>query len=326
MSLSPRFSIIVPVYNRPEEVDELLQSLAQQTFTAFEVIIVEDGSQRPCRSVVQNYEETLSIQYLFIPNGGPSRARNEGSTKALGEYLIILDSDVILPQQYLASIEQTLQKCQEEGNTIDAFGGPDAAHKTFTTVQKAINYSMTSFLTTGGIRGGKKRISHYYPRSFNLGCRRSLYQEMKGFDTSMRYGEDLDFSMRLHKRGAHVRLIQEAFVYHKRRTSFGQFFRQVFRFGGARVALSRRYPHSLRPIHLLPSIATIVLFTLFLGGFFSLYLWMPIGILALIFFVDALLRTQNFRVALYAVVASFTQIIGYGSGLLQALFTRQVSF
>lgn len=190
---------------------------------------------------VDRYKEHLSIQYHSIPNGGPSKARNAGSMWAEGEYIIILDSDVILPPQYIASIEQALQCYQEQGKPLDAFGGPDAAHTDFTTIQKAINYSMTSFLTTGGIRGGKKRISHYYPRSFNLGCRTALYKEMGGFDTSMRYGEDLDFSMRLHERGAHVRLIPEAFVYHKRRSTFAQFYRQVFKFGGARVALSRRH-------------------------------------------------------------------------------------
>ena len=322
MPTPPRYSIIVPVYNRPEEVAELLQSLVEQTLQTFEVIIVEDGSSHPCHAEVDRYKEHLSIQYHSIPNGGPSKARNAGSMWAEGEYIIILDSDVILPPQYIASIEQALQCYQEQGKPLDAFGGPDAAHTDFTTIQKAINYSMTSFLTTGGIRGGKKRISHYYPRSFNLGCRTALYKEMGGFDTSMRYGEDLDFSMRLHERGAHVRLIPEAFVYHKRRSTFAQFFRQVFKFGGARVALSRRHLGSLRPIHLLPSVGTIGLSLLFLGGVISLWSWLPIGGLTLLFFLDALQQTRSLKVAGCAVIASFIQIFGYGLGLITALFSH----
>ncbi|MBB6276398.1 glycosyltransferase involved in cell wall biosynthesis [Porphyromonas circumdentaria] len=323
MPIPPRYSIIVPVYNRPEEVEELLQSLAVQTLKTFEVIIVEDGSSRPCLTEVERYQGQLSIQYHATPNGGPSKARNIGSQWAEGEYIVLLDSDIILPPQYIASIEQALNSYRDKGAPLDAFGGPDAAHADFTTVQKAINYSMTSFLTTGGIRGGKKRISHYYPRSFNLGCRTALYREMGGFDPSMRYGEDLDFSMRLHQRGAHVQLIPEAFVYHKRRSTFLQFFRQVFKFGGARVALSRRHPHSLRPIHLLPSVATLFLILFFVGGVCTFWSWFPIGGLAFLFFFDALVRTRSIKVAGYAVIASFTQIFGYGLGLIRALFDRK---
>lgn len=313
-----RFSIVVPVYNRPDEIADLLQSLLYQGTSSFEVIVVEDGSTRPCLDVVRQYEEQLSIHYRVVPNGGPSKARNIGSAIAVGTYLLILDSDVVLPPDYLGAIERALTKAEANGKCIDAFGGPDAASDDFTPIQKAINYSMTSFLTTGGIRGGKKRVSHYFPRSFNLGCRRSLYAEMGGFDTSMRYGEDVDFSMRLHERGAHVVLLREAFVYHKRRVDFRKFFRQVHQFGGARIALTSRHPGSLRLIHLLPSIATVGLLVFFIGGFFCLWSWLPIFLLALLFFVDALRITHSLRIALLAIVASFIQVCGYGSGLIRA--------
>lgn len=319
-------SIVVPVYNRPDEIEELLASLVGQKPFCYEVIIVEDGSAIPCKEVVERYEGAFPVQYIAIPNGGPSNARNVGSSQAQGRYLVILDSDVVLPPDYIKNVVAAINYYDDIGKPLDAFGGPDAAHEHFSNVQKAINYSMTSFLTTGGIRGGKRRVSHYFPRSFNLGCRRALYQEVHGFDTGMRFGEDLDFSMRLHECGAHVRLLEDAKVYHKRRVDFRKFFRQVFNSGIARIHLSKRHPNSLRLIHLLPSIATLGIVALFLLGLILLPLlgawatlaWLPIVLLALLFFVDALLKTHSFTIALLAIRASFTQVIGYGSGLLIA--------
>lgn len=325
-------SIVVPVYNRPDEIEELLASLVGQQPFCFEVIIVEDGSTRSSRRVVAAYEGAFPLHYIETLNGGPSRARNIGATKASGKYLVVLDSDVVLPPHYIATLYRYIVDAENSGKPIDAFGGPDAAHSNFSPIQKAINYSMTSFLTTGGIRGGKRRICHYYPRSFNLGCRRLLYQSLGGFDEGMRFGEDVDFSMRLHGQGAHVIFLEEAYVYHKRRVDFRKFFRQVFNSGIARVHLSARHSGSLRLIHILPAIATVgVLLLWLLGlifipfwGWSALSFWLPIGLLGVLFLVDAWHKTGSFSIATKAVVASFTQVVGYGLGYLTAFWRCKI--
>ena len=207
-----RYSVIIPVYNRPDEVDELLQSLASQHYKDFEVVVVEDGSSIPCKEVVDRYTDRLDIQYFSKANSGPGQTRNYGAERSKGEYLIILDSDVILPEGYFDAIEKELL-----ASPADAFGGPDRAHDSFTDIQKAIIYSMTSFFTTGGIRGGKKKMDKFYPRSFNMGVRREVYEALGGF-SKMRFGEDIDFSIRIFKGGYTCRLFPDAWVYHKRRT------------------------------------------------------------------------------------------------------------
>lgn len=212
-----RYSFIIPVYNRPDEVDELLQSLLEQTFRDFEVIVVEDGSSVPCRDVTLKYADRLDLHYYTKPNSGPGQTRNYGAERSHGEYLIILDSDCILPPGYLDAVEAELQAAP-----ADAFGGPDRAHASFTPIQKAINYSMTSFFTTGGIRGGKKKMDKFYPRSFNMGIRRDVYQALGGF-SRMRFGEDIDLSIRIFKGGYRCRLFPGAWVYHKRRTDLKKF-------------------------------------------------------------------------------------------------------
>lgn len=198
------FSIIVPVYNRPQEVDELLASLCEQTNKDFEVVIVEDGSSLPCEEICKRYTDQLTIRYLTKPNGGPSAARNYGAQYAKGDYLLILDSDIIAPKTYIEEIKRELQR-----EPADAFGGPDAAHPDFSPIQKAISYSMTSFLTTGGIRGGKKKMDKFYPRSFNLGVKREVFEALNGFDTTMRFGEDIDFSIRIFANNYRCRLFQK---------------------------------------------------------------------------------------------------------------------
>ena len=242
-----RYSVIIPVYNRPDEADELLQSLTRQTFRDFEVVVVEDGSAIPCREVVEKYAGRLDIHYYNKPNSGPGQTRNYGAERSQGEYLIILDSDCILPAGYLEAVEQELQ-----ASPADAFGGPDRAHESFSDLQKAINYSMTSFFTTGGIRGGKKKMDKFYPRSFNMGVRRDVYQSLGGF-SQMRFGEDIDFSIRIFKAGYRCRLFPDAWVYHKRRTDLRKFFKQVHNSGIARINLYKKYPESLKPVHLLPA-------------------------------------------------------------------------
>lgn len=222
MLLSMRiYSVIIPVYNRPEELDELLESLCKQTYVYFEVIVVEDGSSIPAETVVERYKGRLDIHYLAIGNSGPAIARNKGAELAKGEYLLILDSDAVLPSAWLEQIHDALKHYP-----VDAFGGPDRAHPSFSPVQRAINYSMTSFLTTGGIRGGRRKLDKFYPRSFNMGVKRDVFRKIGGF-ADMRYGEDIDFSLRLVEAGFRVRLFPAAWVYHKRRTDFASFFNQV---------------------------------------------------------------------------------------------------
>ena len=248
-----KYSIIVPVYNRPDEVDELLESLCSQTLKDFEVVIVEDGSQKPCKDVCDKYANILDLHYYNKENSGPGQSRNYGVERAQGDYVIILDSDVVLPNGYLEAVNS---KLQASNFSVQSFGGPDATHPSFTPIQKAISYSMTSFFTTGGIRGGKKKLDKFYPRSFNMGIRRDIYQELGGF-TKMRFGEDIDFSYRIVEAGYQPQLFPEAWVWHKRRTDFRKFFRQVYNSGIARINLEKRHPGTMKLVHLLPTVFTL---------------------------------------------------------------------
>lgn len=342
------YSIIVPVFNRPDEVDELLESLTRQTLRDFEVVIVEDGSEVRCEDMVKKYADRLDIQYFEKPNSGPGQSRNYGAERSRGEYLIVLDSDVVLPEGYLAEVDKELTQ-----NPCEAFGGPDRAHESFTPVQKAINYSMTSFFTTGGIRGGKKKLDKFYPRSFNMGIKKSLYEQLGGF-SNMRFGEDIDFSIRIFKSGARCRLFPEAWVWHKRRTDFRKFFRQVHNSGIARINLYKKYPESLKLVHLLPAVFTIgmaVVAAIFLTGliFVGIGLWagyrdstgcnmglvlaffglalillalLPIILYSLIILVDSSTNNRSLWVGLLSIPASFIQLLGYGTGFLRAWWLR----
>ena len=311
-----KYSIIVPVFNRPDEVDELLSSLLNQTFTDFEVLIVEDGSQKPCDEVCNKYADRLDLHYFMKPNSGPGQSRNYGAERAKGEYLLILDSDVVLPKGYLNAIEEELKR-----EPADAFGGPDAAHESFTDTQKAISYSMTSFFTTGGIRGGKKKLDKFYPRSFNMGIRHDVYMELEGF-SKMRFGEDIDFSIRIFKAGKRCRLFPEAWVWHKRRTDLKKFFKQVHNFGIARINLTQRHPGTLKIVHLLPAVFTIGCCLLLLIVFFCPWAWALLTLYALLVFIDAGIR--SLLVGLLAVPAAFVQLIGYGTGFLRAWWRQRV--
>ena len=332
-----KYSIIVPVFNRPDEVDELLSSLLNQTFTDFEVLIVEDGSQKPCDEVCNKYADRLDLHYFMKPNSGPGQSRNYGAERAKGEYLLILDSDVVLPKGYLNAIEEEL-KCEP----ADAFGGPDAAHESFTDTQKAISYSMTSFFTTGGIRGGKKKLDKFYPRSFNMGIRRDVYMELKGF-SKMRFGEDIDFSIRIFKAGKRCRLFPEAWVWHKRRTDFRKFYRQVYNSGIARINLYKKYPESLKLVHLLPMVFTVgVIFLVLLlciGLFFSfapslssaskaigIFLCIcaiiPVLLYSLLILLDSTLQNKSIKIGFLSIRAAFVQLMGYGFGFLEAWWKR----
>ena len=329
-----RYSFIVPVYNRPDEVQELLESLCEQTLKDFEVVIVEDGSSVPCESVCRGFEDRLCVRYFTKANSGPGQTRNYGVERAEGEYVLILDSDVVVPPTYLEEVEREL-----ELEECDAFGGPDRAHESFTPMQKAINYGMTSFFTTGGIRGGKKKMDKFYPRSFNMGVRRDVWQQLGGF-AKMRFGEDIDFSLRIYEAGHRCALLREAWVWHKRRTDFRKFWRQVFNSGIARINLTKRHPGSMKLVHMLPAVFTVGLVVLILtsavGRLLMYYddthrwYWLCaaplLAIMAycLLIMVDAAIKHRSLKIGYLAVGAAFVQLTGYGCGFLQAWWRRCV--
>ena len=328
-----KYSIIVPVYNRPDEVDELLESLSNQTLKDFEVIIVEDGSVKTCKDVCDKYADILVLHYYAKENSGPGQSRNYGAERANGEWLIILDSDVVLPEGYLEAVDQEIK------DGIAAFGGPDAAHPSFTPVQKAISYSMTSFFTTGGIRGGKAKLDKFYPRSFNMGIRRDVYLQLGGF-SKMRFGEDIDFSYRIVEAGHSPRLFPGAWVWHKRRTDFRKFFRQVYNSGIARINLEKRHPGTMKLVHLLPMVFTVGVIALILisavGRALMHYVdrdqfywmcfgpWIPIIIYSMVICIDSTIRNRSLKVGLLSIPAAFVQLMGYGLGFIESWWKRCV--
>ena len=350
---SMKYSVIIPVYNRPDEAQELLESLVQQEMQDFEVIVVEDGSSIPCKEVVEQFSGRLDVKYFTKPNSGPGQTRNYGVARAEGEYVLILDSDAVCPPRYIAEVEAELQ-----ANPCGAFGGPDRAHESFTPMQKAINYAMTSFFTTGGIRGGKKKLDKFYPRSFNMGVRREVYNALGGF-SEMRFGEDIDFSTRIFKGGYACRLFPEAWVWHKRRTDLKKFFKQVHNSGIARINLTKRHPGTLKLVHLLPAVFTLGVTLLllafivglvliganlfailasatggtsvsmlwvgtFLGVMISICALTPLILYSLLIFVDSLRQNRSAKVAALSIQASFVQLTGYGTGFLRAWWERCV--
>ena len=320
-----RYSIIVPVYNRPDEVDELLESLCSQTLKDFEAVIVEDGSKITCKDVCDKYADILDLHYYYKENSGPGQSRNYGVERAQGEYVIILDSDAVTPTGYIQAIDSELQR-----QPSDAWGGPDAAHESFSDIQKAISYAMTSFFTTGGIRGGKKQLDRFYPRSFNLGIRREAYLQLGGFSKTRfskmsLYGEDIDFSIRIYKAGYTCRLFPEAWVWHKRRTDFRKFWRQVYNSGYARINLWRMYPEALKPVHALPSLFTLgVAGLLVLAPFTCGWSLVLIMLYALLILVDSTIQNSSLKVGILSIAAVFVQLIGYGIGFLESLVSGKM--
>jgi glycosyltransferase involved in cell wall biosynthesis len=307
-----QFSIVVPVYNRPEEVDELLKSLLKQTYKNFEVIIVEDGSLRDCKAIVDRYASLLSIHYIVKPNSGPGPSRNAGFAAAHGDYLVVFDSDCIIPTHYLETVREALLR-----DTWDAWGGPDRAHEDFTLLQKAMAYTMASVLTTGGIRGGKKHIGWFQPRSFNMGLSRKAVELTGGFQFD-RFAEDIELSIRMKQAGLKVGLIPEAFVYHKRRTNFQQFFRQVFNFGRGRALIGKKFPQEIKLTHWFPFAFTMCLLLLAIMPFFSKLLFnlgcFALGTYLTTILVHGAVTYKNGWVGLMAVPSSLIQLIGYGLG------------
>lgn len=312
------FSIIIPVYNRPSEIDKLLDSLTKQTVKTFEVIVIEDGSSIRCSEQVDKYKSFLNIKYYYKNNTGPGLSRNYGCEKSEGDYYIFLDSDCVLPLHYIQTLYSSLMN-----DYADAFGGHDNAHPDFSIHQKAINYAMTSFLTTGGIRGGGEKLDKFYPRSFNMGYSRAVFSATKGF-SDMRFGEDIDMSIRIIKNGFKTRLIKDAYVYHKRRTNYKQFFKQIYNSGMARINLYKKHPESLKLVHALPSLFSIGMFFLIVLSFFiSTYFLFPILLFAVLLFFDATIRNKSILIGIWAIMASFIQLIAYGTGFLMA-FRRRI--
>ncbi len=314
------FSFIIPVYNRPEEIRELLESFSKlKGDLDFEIVIVEDGSSETSREVVNAYLGDLDISYYFKPNTGPGDSRNFGMQKAKGNYFIILDSDVLLPSNYLQEVKTFLNK-----NYFDCYGGPDAAHPSFSNLQKAINFAMTSFITTGGIRGGEKQIEDFQPRSFNMGLSKKAFLESKGFG-KIHPGEDPDLSLRLQKLGYKTTLIREAFVYHKRRISWSKFYTQVHKFGLVRPILNQWHPDSKSIIYWFPSVFVLGLILsillIYFDIFFPSYFYLFYFVLA---FVSALIYSKNGIVAFQSIIAIIVQFFGYGYGFIKSLFNLHV--
>lgn len=313
--INPRYSVIIPVYNRPDELRELLESLTTQTRKDFEVIVVEDGSTISSEEVVQQYSKQLPITYYFKANSGPGPSRNFGYAHAHGEYLVVFDSDCVLPPSYFEAVDQALKT-----EAFDAWGGPDRGHERFTVAQRAMAYTMSSFLTTGGIRGGKRRVGWFQPRSFNMGISREVFNTTGGFQFD-RFAEDIEFSIRMKKAGFRTGLISDAYVFHKRRATFSQFFKQVFNFGKGRALIGKVHPEEVKLTHWFPAVftlCTISLPILYLSG--GLLFPIGVGLLTLyllLIFLDCFYLSRHFGVAALAIVSALLQLWGYGLGFLR---------
>ena len=316
------FSIIIPLYNRPNEIDELLNSLTKQTYLQFEVLVIEDGSVKDARSVVEKYTDSLDVKYFFKPNEGQGFARNYGFERAKGDFFVVFDSDCLIPEDYLETVRDYLY-----AHHLDAYGGPDAAHESFTPVQKAISYAMTSPFTTGGIRGNKKHIGQFHPRSFNMGISREVWEKTGGFILT-RLGEDIEYSIRIHEMGFKIGLVPGAKVFHKRRTSFAQFYKQLHFFGRARINIYKHFPAELKLVHFFPAVFTCgVIFTMLVNIFYwpLAYLcnFMLLLYLMLIFFHSWQVN-KSLKVAFLSIIAAFIQLTAYGLGFMQDFFKRIV--
>lgn len=308
----PMFSLIVPVYNRPDEIADLLESLSRQTDKDFELVLTEDGSTVPCREEVERYADRLDIQYFSKSNEGRSIARNHGMQHARGEYFVFVDSDCILPPDYFESLRRQLSQ-----TGADCFGGPDAAHESFTDTQKAINFAMTAFLTTGGIRGGKVQMEKFVPRTFNMGFSRRVWEKVGGFREM--FSEDIDMSTRIRQAGFAPQLFRDVRVFHKRRGNLAKFWRQVHVFGMSRITLQLLYPGSMKLVHWLPAVFTIGAAVLILLGIFVSPWWLlPLGVYIVALWISAIAETRSLKIGTMAVGASMVQLLGYGTGFIRA--------
>jgi glycosyltransferase involved in cell wall biosynthesis len=310
------YSIIVPLYNRPQEIKELLETLVLQTYTQFEVLVIEDGSVNDAADIVNSFADKLNIKYFVKPNEGQGFARNYAFERAQGDYFIIFDSDCLIPEDYLQIVNDSLNK-----NWLDAYGGPDAAHPSFTPTQKAISYSMTSPFTTGGIRGNKKGIGQFHPRSFNMGISRQVWEKAGGFIIT-RLGEDIEYSIRIHSLGFKIGLIPEAKVYHKRRANFYQFYKQIHFFGRARINIYKFFPKGLKAVHFFPAIFTLI--SNLLNWPIAAFCNIVLAIIILLIFFHAWWKNNSLKIAFLSVIASFIQLTAYGLGFMQDFWKRVI--
>ncbi len=316
------FSVIIPLYNRPQEIKELLESLTRQTYGQFEVLVIEDGSIKDAKDIVASFTGQLDIHYYFKPNEGQGFSRNFGFERARGDYFIIFDSDCLIPENYLEVVNHRLQT-----DYLDAYGGPDDAHASFTDMQKAISYSMTSPFTTGGIRGNKKGIGQFHPRSFNMGVSRQVWEKVGGFIIT-RLGEDIEYSIRIYTAGFKIGLIPEAKVYHKRRTSYAQFYKQLHFFGRARINIYKFFPNELKLVHFFPAVVTLgLLFTVIanlLGWGIAILGNVVLALFTLLIFFHSWYKNKSLKVAFLSVGAAFIQLVAYGLGFMQDFWKRVI--
>lgn len=312
----PYFSIIVPVYNRINEINDLLESLTHQTDSDFEIIIIEDGSTEKCEITARNFSDRINIQYYYKENEGRSIARNYGIIRANGDYLVFVDSDCIFPNDYIRNLKKNLSD-----NPTDCFGGPDAAHESFSDLQKAINYSMTSFLTTGGIRGGKIQLEKFVPRTFNMGFSKKVFDTVGGFREM--FSEDIDMSTRIRQAGFSISLFRDVEIYHKRRISLKKFWRQVHVFGMSRITLKLLYPDSLKIVHTLPALFVVFASIMLLASFVKWWISIPLIAYITIVWISGIISTKSLKIGSLAIITSLIQLIGYGTGFIRA-FTWKI--
>lgn len=326
-------SIIVPVYNRPDEVTELLESLAKQTDKDFEVLMMEGDSPNKCDPVCEQFSDRVNVHHHFYPEYSRSQRRNKGMELASGNYFLFFDSDCILPENYIAIVKKKLSE-----DYVDCYGGPDSAEQNFSDTQLAINYSMTSLMTTGGIRGGTKKVNKFLPRTFNMGFSKEVFEKVGGFKDII--GEDIDQSLRIREAGFTIRLIKEAFLFHKRKIDLKKFFKQVNTFGKARILLTTLHPGSFKLVYLMPTcfflgnafLVLMALISLF-GHIFSdcaffnwWWVWLlPIALYILAIFCESLLKNKKIKIALLSIITSYIQLCGYGLGFIDEFFTRRAS-
>lgn len=315
------YSVIIPLYNRPDEIKELLDSLTRQTYKEFEVLVIEDGSKNEARSIVESFSDQLNLSYYFKENEGQGFARNYGFERAKGDWLLVFDSDAIVPPHYFEEVNRFLKLHPD----VDAYGGADAADSSFTPIQKAISYSMTSLFTTGGIRGNKKHVGQFHPRSFNMGISRKVWEETGGYIIT-RMGEDIEFSIRIIEKGFKTVLIPNAFIYHKRRTSLHQFYKQLHFFGRARVNISRFYPNEIKLVHLFPAFFVLA-WGMWLGAYFIFPFFFKLGIGTILLyytliFIDSTIRNKSLNIGMLSIATSFIQLFAYGIGFYTELFRK----
>jgi glycosyltransferase involved in cell wall biosynthesis len=316
------YSIIVPTFSRPDEVTELLNSLEVQQNKNFEVIIADGSPDNSVKQVIEKYHDILELKYLYKNGLGISESRNWGVENAKGDFVVFFDSDCVIPPSYFKTVTDYLAL-----NPLDAYGGPDRANESFNNKQKAISYAMTSFFTTGGIRGRKKHVGQYQPRSFNMGIRKDVFKALGGY-SGLKVSEDIDLSMRLYKNGYRTRLIEDAFVFHKRRSTFYKFFRQVISFGSGRIDLQLRHGDALKPVHMLPSLFVLYLIGGVLVSLFSKSLLMVWAVSVIIYMVailiDSTIQNRSLTVGLISVYAALVMLTGYGIGMIKAAVMRFV--